>query len=267
MKELQGKLAVVTGAASGIGRALAVNLANEGCNLALSDVNEQGLAETQTLCTSDVEIATHIVNVADKDAVYQYAETIKHEHGGASIIFNNAGVAARQTVEDIDYEDFEWVINTNMWGVVYFTKAFLPQLRDQPDAHIVNISSINAMIPFPRNAPYNMAKYAVLAFSETLIQELESTSIRVSSVHPGGIKTSIASNSRHVSDKAADSFNKIAMTSPDKAAKIMIKGVKRNKEKIFVGQDAQFMQLLKRAFPQMAIHLPNKLMKNTLDGS
>lgn len=270
MKNLNNKVAAVTGAASGIGRALAINLAQEGCHLALSDIDETGLRQTKEQLLKhasgkNISVTTHIVDVANRDNVYQYAEDAIKEHGHVDIVINNAGVAANKTIDEIDYDDFEWVININMWGVIYGTKAFLPHLKQRPDAHIVNIASVNSMLGFPSNGPYNVTKYAVQGFTETLIQENMGTNLHVSSVHPGGIQTNIANSARHIATKNAQQFNKIANTTPDKAAKTIIKGMKKNKEKIFVGIDAHIMQGIKRLFPNGAVRLSGYLTNRTMN--
>jgi len=271
MKNLKNKVAVITGAGSGIGRALAIKLAEEGCHLALSDINKIGLEETtniiKDLSKNDIEnnISSHVVDVANQQEVYQYAADVIAIHKHVDLLFNNAGVAAKNRLEDMPYEDFEWVININMWGVVYGTKAFLPHLKLRPEAHIVNIASINSMLGFPENGPYTMSKYAVQAFTETLIQEYMGTNLHVSSIHPGGIRTCIASSARNIKQQEADTFSKIAATSPEKAAKTIIKGVRRNKEKIFVGPDAVFMQLLKRLFPNASVRLTGRLINRTMN--
>ena len=195
MKILTDRVAAVTGAASGIGRALATNLAAKGCHLAISDVNEQGLRETANLVAhKNAKVTTHIVDVADRDQVYRYAEDVVNQHGRVNIIINNAGVAVGDSIECVSYEDFEWVVGINFWGVVYGTKAFLPYLKKEPEGHIVNISSINGIIPNPYNAPYCATKFAVKGFTETLSQEMRGTSVGVTCVHPGGIGTNIIRN-------------------------------------------------------------------------
>lgn len=270
MKDLKNKVAVITGAGSGIGRALAISLAKEGCHLALSDINKPGLDETVSLILSSPQkdkskrVSSHVVDVASQADVYQYAKDVIAIHQHVDLILNNAGVAAKNHLENMPYDDFEWVININMWGVVYGTKAFLPYLKQRPEAHIVNIASVNSMLGFPENGPYTMSKYAVLAFTETLIQEYLGTNIHVSSVHPGGIRTSIAKSTRNIKQHEADIFSKIATTSPEKAANTIVKGIKRNKEKIFVGPDAIFMQLLKRIFPNASVRLTGRFINRTM---
>lgn len=258
MKTLKDKVAAVTGAGSGIGRMLAVNLAKEGCHLAISDISEQGLNETAgMLKTAGVKITTHAVDVSKRAMVEQYAEDVVKQHGRADIIINNAGVAVMDTVEDVSYDDFEWVMNIDFWGVVYGTKAFLPYLKKQPEGYIVNISSINAMVPFKNNGPYNCAKFAVRGLNETLMMELVGTGVRIMSVHPGGIDTNIARNGRFRRaanpemdhEAAINLFSKIARTSADKAARAIITGMKKKRQRQLVGLDAHILALCKRLFP------------------
>ena len=269
MKTLKGKVAAVTGAGSGIGRMLAVNLAKEGCHPAISDINEQGLNETAGMLTGyGVNVTTHVVDVARRGQVEQYADDVVKQHGRVDIIINNAGVAVAETVEDVKYEDFEWVMNINFWGVVYGTKAFLPYLKKQPEGYIVNISSINAMVPFRNNGPYNCAKFAVRGLNETLMMELAGTPVRIMSVHPGGIDTNIARNARFYKaanpalDRAAtvNMFGKVARTSPDKAARVIIAGMKKNRQRQLVGLDAHVMAFLKRLSPVDTVKWTGRIM-------
>lgn len=249
MKTFKNKVAAVTGAASGIGRALAVELAARGANVAMADINAAGLEETAALITSRLKITRHVVDVRDRKAVERYAAEVEAQHGGADIIINNAGLAAVGSIEEISYEDFEKVIDVNMWGVIYGTKAFLPLLRKRPEGHVVNISSINGIVPFVNNGPYCVSKYAVLGFSETLMQELRGSTIGVTSVHPGGIRTNIVRNTEGMTEGDAADFDRIAMTSPAQAAKTILKGVLRNEERVYIGIDAKLMALAKRIVP------------------
>ena len=261
MKDLKEKVVAITGAASGIGRALAMNLAQEGCHLGISDINEAGLKETADMVYSqnkNVRVTTHKVDTANREQVKQYARDVVKAHGAVHIIINNAGVAVVETLEDVGYEDFQWLMGINLWGVIYGSKEFLPYLKKQDSAHIVNISSVNGIFTNPNNGPYCTAKYAVRGFTETLAQELAGTNVKVSCVHPGGIKTNIAANARFY--KASDPtlareetvtfFNRVmANTTADKAAKIIITGIKKDKARIMVGSDAYMLDLLKRLFP------------------
>jgi hypothetical protein len=262
VKSLTDRVAAVTGAASGIGRALAVNLAAKGCHLALSDVNEQGLRETARLVTNrNVKVTTHIVDVANRGQVYRYADDVVKKHGRVNIIINNAGVAVGDSIEEVSYEDFEWIVGINFWGVVYGTKAFLPHLRKEPEGHIVNISSINGIVPNPLNGPYCSTKFAVKGFTETLCQEMRGTSVGVTVVHPGGIGTDIVRNARirrHIHpnktpEDAAAAFDKKAVrNTADFAARTIISGIEKNKQRVLVGGDAKLIDRMTRLCPVTA---------------
>ncbi len=261
MKNLKNKVAGITGAASGIGRALALNLADEGCHLAISDINESGLKETADMVRSkgkNVRVTTHKVDTAKREQVKQYADETVKAHGAVHIIINNAGVVVVETLDDVSYEDFEWLMGINMWGVIYGCKEFLPYLKQQDSAHIVNISSVNGIFTNPNNGPYCTAKFAVRGFTETLAQELADTNVKVSCVHPGGIKTNIANNAKFykgsdpsmAKEESLAVFNRVmASTTADKAAKIIIAGIKKDKARIMVGRDAYVLDWLKRLFP------------------
>ncbi len=253
MTELRGKVVAVTGAASGIGRALAQELFGRGARVAISDVNEAGLSETARLLGGGSAVSTHLVDVRERAAMERYAAEVEAAHGGADVIINNAGAAARATIEDMSYEDFAFVIDVNLWGVVHGVKSFMPLLRKRKEGHIVNISSINAMVPFAKNGPYNAAKYAVLGLSETLMQELVGSAIHVTCVHPGGIQTNIARSARGVTTAEADLFGRVAKTSPRAAAQVILDAVERNRAQVFVGLDAKLMGLAKRLVPRWIV--------------
>jgi NAD(P)-dependent dehydrogenase (short-subunit alcohol dehydrogenase family) len=254
MTAVKDRVVAVTGAASGIGRALAHLLASKGASLALADVNEVGLRETVAGLAGSGEYSTHVVDVRSRDAVYRFADDVERRHGGADVIINNAGLTVHGSIEAVSYEDFELVIGVNMWGVVYGVKAFLPLLRKRSEGHIVNISSINAMVPFVDNGPYNISKYAVLGLSETLMMELAGEPIRVTCVHPGGIRTNIARNAKGISAQEAAFFERIARTMPAEAAAQIVKGIEKNREQIFVGMDAKAMAAAKRIAPRWIVH-------------
>lgn len=263
MKSLANKTAAITGAASGIGRMLAVNLAKEGCNLAISDVNAEGLQETASLVTGNVNVTTHSVDVSNREQVFAFADEAAQRHGGIDIIINNAGVVVTDFLEVVPLKDFEWQVGINFWGVVYGTRAFLPYLKKQPEGHVVNISSINGIIPNPGNGPYCSTKFAVKGYTEALAQEMRGTNIRVSCVHPGGIKTNIARNARFnhflsslPREKVVKLYDQEFMaTSADKAAQVIISGIKNNKRRIMVGTDAKIFDIIARLFPVGAVNL------------
>ena len=250
-----GKLAVITGAGSGIGRALAQQLNRDGCALLLSDINAQGLDETvRSLQRSDISTKTQVLDIADRKAVHAWADQIAAEHGHIDILINNAGVALMATVEESTYEDIEWLMNINFWGVVYGTKAFLPLLRKAKQGHLVNLSSIFGIVGIPTQSAYNAAKFAVRGYTEALRHELEDSNVHVCCVHPGGIKTNIALNSRSANktsdkDERHANFEKFARTTPESAAAQIIAAIEAKKVRLLIGSDAKFLSLVSRLFP------------------
>ncbi|MCH8497821.1 MAG: SDR family NAD(P)-dependent oxidoreductase [Marinobacter sp.] len=270
MKDLNNKVAVITGAGSGIGRALAVELANRGCKLALSDVNEAGLKETAALC-AEVEVRTYRLDVADRDAIYAHAEQVVKDFGQANIIINNAGVALSATVQEMSDEDFKWIMDIDFWGVAHGTRAFLPHLIASGDGHVVNISSLFGLIGVPKQSAYNAAKFAVRGFTEALRQEMaiEGQPVGVSCVHPGGIRTNIARAARMAIDGAKaeaqrNTFDKIAMTTPEKAAKIIVRGIIKNESRILVGPDAVALDAMARTLGSAYQPLVAKFSRKSL---
>ncbi len=257
MTDIKGKLAIVTGAASGIGRGTALELAKRGARLAISDLDRAGLAETaKRIEAIGAPVTTYLLDVADRDAVYAFAQEIETTHGGADIVINNAGVAPIARVDELSYEDFEWVMNIDFWGMVYGTKAFLPQLQKKGAGHIVNVSSLFGLIAVPSQAAYNSAKFAIRGFTEALRHEMMKTDIRVSCVHPGGIKTNIVRNARFLQstqatarEEAVSGFDKLAMTTPEKAGLTIVNGIAKNKDRILIGVDAKIIDLLQRLLP------------------
>jgi butyryl-CoA dehydrogenase len=255
VKSFDGRVAAITGAGSGIGRALAQQLAVRGAHLALSDIDEAGLAETVTLCEgSPVKVTSKRVDVADRAAVHSWADEVVADHGRVNLVCNNAGVAVAASIESVSYEDFDWLMDINFWGVVHGTKAFLPHLKTADEGHIVNLSSVFGLISVPTQAVYNASKFAVRGFTDALRIELEAerSTVSCTTVHPGGIKTNIARNARFDAsltggrvDPAAD-FHKIAMTTPEKAARVILGAVERNKRRVLVGPDAKAIDLLSR---------------------
>jgi NAD(P)-dependent dehydrogenase (short-subunit alcohol dehydrogenase family) len=199
MRKFDGRVVAITGAASGIGRALAVEFASRGAHLALSDIDEVGLAESVARCEGrGVKVTSQRVDVSSREAMFSWADQVVAEHGKVNVIVNNAGVAVAANVDTVSYEDFEWLMGINFWGVVHGTKAFLPRLRASGDGHVVNISSVFGLISVPSQGTYNSAKFAVRGFTDALRMELDMAKCGVSAttVHPGGIKTNIARNAR-----------------------------------------------------------------------
>jgi NADP-dependent 3-hydroxy acid dehydrogenase YdfG len=256
MKDLSGKVAAITGAASGIGRALALNLAAEGCHVAIADVDSQGLEETARMLAGRSDKATtHIVDVSDRQRVYQWAEEVLAQHSKVNILINNAGVALIDTIIDGSLDDFEWLFGINFWGVVFGTKAFLPHLLESGDGHIVNISSIGGFFSTPNFGAYGASKYAVRGFTETLFQELNGSCVGVTCVHPGGISTNLARNvrfgksSQFDRDQLIKRVEKLLKTTPDRTAKRVVNAIRKRKPRLMVGLDAYLIYTLGRIFP------------------
>jgi len=263
---LEGGVAVITGAGSGIGRGLAKRLASEKMSLALADNDAAGLDETaQQLAGTGQKISIHAVDVSDLKRVEQFAAEVAEKHGRVTLLINNAGVAMHGTVEELSFDEIAWLMGINYWGVVYGVKIFLPLLRREPRAHIVNVSSIYGMISPSGQSAYCSAKFAVRGFTEVLMHELEGSTIGVSCVHPGGIRTAVARRAR-IAAKADPAyaaltirrFDRIALTPPEAAADIIVDGVKRGDSRIMVGKDAVRIDRLQRIFP---IRYWNSLVK------
>lgn len=264
MKSFKNKVAAITGAGSGIGRALALELAEQGCHLALSDINLAAVEETatQVLATSPkLRVTNQQLDVADRIAVEAWAGKVVKDHGQVNLVFNNAGVALGSTIEGSSYEDLEWIVNINFWGVVYGTKAFLPHLKKSGDGHVINISSLFGIISVPSQGAYNATKFAVRGFTEALRQELEIEGAPVSTtcVHPGGIKTNIAQAARFSTEmneflntdekKGKSLIERSFITTSQSAARTILKAVKKNKRRVLVGPDAKAIDLMQRVLP------------------
>ncbi|PNK60444.1 SDR family NAD(P)-dependent oxidoreductase [Psychrobacter sp. FDAARGOS_221] len=274
----QSHVAAITGAGSGIGRQLALNLAQAGCHLALSDINDKNLAETYALLKPySVKVTTTVLDVSDKNAVFAWAEQVMADHGKVNFIFNNAGVALSSTVEGESIDDIEWVMGINFWGMVYGTKAFLPLIKQslnpasdnsqsedgnrQHHGHIINISSLFGLIALPGQSAYNASKFAIRGFNESLRQELaiENSGVSITSVHPGGIKTNIANNARGndsigslgmpTGARGIRNFNRLLKFDPDMAAKIILMAAANNQPRCLIGDDAKLADLLQRITP------------------
>jgi NAD(P)-dependent dehydrogenase (short-subunit alcohol dehydrogenase family) len=252
------RVIAITGAGSGIGRALALELARRGADVALCDVRgdtvEAAAAEVVRLGR---RASARTVDVADRAAVHRFAEEVVREHGRVDGVVNNAGVSVSAPFSELSYDDLEWIVGINFWGVVHGSKAFLPYLLERGDGWIVNVSSVFGLISVPTQSAYNATKFAVRGLTEALRQELATTGIAVSCVHPGGIKTNIVRSSRWRSgvdgvtnrDEAARSFEKMARTTPERAATIIADGMERRRPRILVGADAHVIEAVSRAAP------------------
>jgi NADP-dependent 3-hydroxy acid dehydrogenase YdfG len=254
MEGFAGKVAAVTGAGSGIGQALAVELARSGAAVAISDVNAEGLAQTEEqLKAIGAPVRTDRLDVTEREAFQIYADQINEHFGKVNQIYNNAGIAFTGDVEVSQFKDIERVMDVDFWGVVNGTKAFLPHLIASGDGHIINVSSLFGLMSMPGQAAYNSAKFAVRGFTEALRQEmaLNGHPVKVTSVHPGGIKTAIARNgttAEGVDPTAQAKFfdKRLASTSPQRAAEIILEAVRKNRARVLVGPDAVVLDLIVR---------------------
>jgi NADP-dependent 3-hydroxy acid dehydrogenase YdfG len=254
MEGFAGKVAVVTGAGSGIGQALAVELARSGANLAISDIDTAGLAQTEERLTAiGAAVKADRLDVTEREAFLAYADAVNEHFGRVNQIYNNAGIAFTGDIEVSQFKDIERVMDVDFWGVVNGTKAFLPHLIASGDGHVINISSVFGLFSVPGQAAYNSAKFAVRGFTEALRQEmaLARHPVKVTTVHPGGIKTAIARNATAAegldADELAELFDKrLASTSPQRAARIILEAVRKNKARALVGPDAKVLDLVVR---------------------
>ncbi len=261
MKDLRDKVAAVTGAASGIGRALALHLAGAGCETALCDVDAAGLEETRARCEKlGVRASARVVDVARADEVLAWAEDVVARHGAVHLVLNNAGVTLLSTVRDLELDELEWLMGVNFWGVVHGTKAFLPHLEAAGGGHVVNVSSAFGLIANPGQSAYTASKFAVRGFTEALSIELavQESPVRAHLVLPGGVATAIARNARLGRGQAPErpreqmlaEFDRMARTPPEKAARAIVEGVLRGNPRIVVGADARVISFLQRLLPR-----------------
>lgn len=254
MQGFAGKVAVVTGAGSGIGQALAIELGKSGAKLAISDIDTDGLAVTEErLKGLGATVKADRLNVAEREAFVAYADEVQQHFGKVNQIYNNAGIAFTGDVEISQFKDIERVMDVDFWGVVNGTKVFLPHLIASGDGHVINISSVFGLFSVPGQSAYNSAKFAVRGFTEALRQEMivAKHPVKVTCVHPGGIQTAIARNATAAegldSAALAQKFDKLARTSPERAAQIILEGVRKNRARVLVGADAKVFDIVVRA--------------------
>ena len=278
MGYFEGKIAVVTGAGSGIGRALAEGLNAAGCALELSDINRESLEATRDgLARKDLDCHIERIDVADRAAMELWAQAVAARRGHVDIVINNAGVALGGTAEENSIEDIEWLMGINFWGVVYGSKFFIPLLHQSGGGHLVNISSVFGLIGVPTQSAYNAAKFAVRGYTEALRQEqhMAETGLHVCCVHPGGITTNIARAARsNLSEEEraalADRFEEMTATSPESAAAQIMQSIERRKPRLLIGRDAWFISLINRlfpvAYPRILAFLGGKEMRRMVQG-
>jgi len=257
MKNFQQKVAVITGAGSGIGRALSIQLAKEGAVLALTDINEAGLKETVAQCTSiGAGVFSKTCNVAKLEEVKAWVRDVVAEYGHVDMVFNNAGIAlGKKKLTELTYEEWDKIMGVNLWGVIYGSKEFLPYLLERPEAAVVNISSVFGLAGIPEQVPYCTTKFAVRGFTEALRGELLETNVEVYCVHPGGINTNIADEAlkEAANDpqkrKEVENFKKMLFHTPEKAANVILNAVRKKNYKILIGEEAYVFDLATRLLP------------------
>ncbi|CAM3838682.1 SDR family NAD(P)-dependent oxidoreductase [Parendozoicomonas haliclonae] len=278
--DLNKAVVAITGAGSGIGRALAVQCAREGALLALSDIDEKGLQETVDYCRKMCpDVMSDRLDVGQRDEIYAWADKVNEHFGRVNVIINNAGVSLAASAEAMSDEDFSWLMDINFWGVTHGSRAFLPHLRASEWGHIINISSLFGLVSMPNQTAYNAAKFAVRGFSESLRMELlmSSDNVSISCVHPGGIKTNIVNNSKmgeQVGMQLSEAQQKkhfntqLAKMTPERAAQIILTGMKKDRSRILVGSDAKALDLLQRTLPAKYQNIVVKIigkMKNRIE--
>ncbi len=259
MKSFNNKVAVITGGASGIGKALAFQLSSAGAKLAIADLDEEALAQTvDEICQRGGEVSSYIVDVADREAVYDFAADVISHYGAVHIVINNAGMVMGSVgIEDLKYDDFARIMDVNLWGVVHGTQAFLPHLLEQAEANLLNISSVYGLTAKAQQTAYSTSKFAVRGFTEAIRQELRGTSVTVAVVFPGGVQTDLLRNSHLVGDGAdtidlervSKQLEKYVKTTAAEAASAIIEGIKNKATRVLIGEDAHYFDMIARKNP------------------
>ncbi len=267
------KTAFITGAGSGIGRALAHALVKKGCAVFITDINSENLAAVgEELRLMQANVHERVLDVSDKDDVFRAVDEATEKLGSVDGMFNNAGISFSDLVDHMDYSDFERVMDIDFWGVVHGTKAVLPKMLERGEGHIVNISSLFGIVGVPSQSAYCAAKHAVKGFNESLFYELQDTGVQVHSVHPGGVDTGIIKHGVHKknvdgdidADELAERFKDGAKSTPDQAAKVILDGVAKSRYRILVGSDARMADRLQRWFPNLWRRMFPKLMSSLM---
>ncbi|MEQ9426752.1 MAG: SDR family oxidoreductase [Cyclobacteriaceae bacterium] len=269
MSSFEGKVAVITGAGSGIGRELAVKLAEAGTNLALCDKNHDTLSETVELLDSDIKVFSDQFDISDREAVFAFAEKVKQEFKQIDYLINNAGAAlGTKKFAKTTQDEWEWIMNINLWGVIYGTQAFLPMIKSDADAVIVNLSSMLGLAGMVDNSAYCTTKFAVRGLSETLRMELSGQGIHVMTVHPGAVSTNIIDNARadeETKAKIKHWVSKIGSVSVEDAVTQIVSGIEKKKHRVVIGEDAKKMDWLARLFPNKYTNMVLRGMKKKLN--
>lgn len=266
MKNFKDKIVVVTGAASGIGRSLVLQLIEQGAIVIGTDINADKLAETATLTGNSQNFFTYTFDIGQKQAIGNFSKEVLHKFGHIDVLINNAGMSiGPYKLKDIELESFEQIIAVNLWGVIYTSHYFMDALMSRPEAAIVNISSVFGLFGLPAQAPYCTTKYAVRGYSESLRTELQDSPITVTTVHPGGIKTGIVSNGVFHSEqeraKVSKDFERIAMSTPDFAAQEILKGIQKKSKRVFIGKDAKLIYFFSRFWPSVLERVARKRLE------
>jgi butyryl-CoA dehydrogenase len=254
MKNFQNKIAVVTGAASGIGRSLALQFLAQGATVIGTDINAEQLAETKSLSNDSSNLHAYTFDIGQKQAIEDFSKDVLQKFGHIDILINNAGMSiGPYKLKDIAMESFEKIVAVNLWGVIYTSHYFMDALMSRPEAAIVNLSSVFGLFGLPAQAPYCTTKYAVRGYSEALRTELKDTGVAITTVHPGGIKTGIVSNgvfhSEEERKKVSKDFERIALSTPDFAAQKILEGIQKKSKRVFIGKDAHFIYFFSRFWP------------------
>ncbi|MCB9197836.1 MAG: SDR family oxidoreductase [Flavobacteriales bacterium] len=261
--KVKDKIIVVTGAGSGMGRELTIQLVRKGAKVAMADINEKGMKETAEICGSE-NVSINVLNITEREAVAEFPNTVISQFGQVDGLINNAGIIQPFVeVNQLDLSMIEKVMNINFYGTLYMTKAFLPHLLARPVGHLVNVSSMGGFMPFPKQTIYGSSKAAIKLLTEGLYAELRSTKVSVTLIYPGAVNTNIMSNSgiKSAEDEAKSKSEQAGMAlAADKAATIMIDGIERDKYRVLVGKDAKMLDLVYRLAPRRAIHLIVKQM-------
>jgi len=258
MSSFNGKITVITGAASGIGRELALQMSREGAVIVAADYNKKSLAETvKIIKNAGGQAAGFPLDISDIKQVTKFAADVKKRYRSIDILVNNAGVALFGKIDELSIKNFEWIVNINLWGAIYMTKAFLPEIKEKQDSYLVNVSSIFGVVGVGSQSAYCTTKFGLRGFTEALQHELSDFPVNIVSVIPGGIKTDIAKNARYIEDGAVNKnieehvrkFDNISKTTAAEAAEVIIKGMKNKKSRIRIGSDAKFLDRLQRLMP------------------